>query len=405
MAGASIPRSRRAFDPPVTRLPHDERLLVGTNGTDYLRQRNILSLPLERYRTVQVYDAFRCVRFIFYRGLGRSNQLVENLFCDFGLNRCRLLHFFNAISLGRTPWVTTFETSLPRWRVSTERFVERGLRCLASPACGRLIAMSQCAYDIQCDRLDAVPALRDAIVSKLTVVHPPQQILVDDVERKDGNDRITFTLVGEDFFRKGGAEVLRVFTRLMDEGHRVRLNIVSSMAYGDYATQTSRHDLEAATQLIHKHPDAIHHYPQLPNDAVLRLFRASHVGLLPTYADTYGYSVLEAQANGCPVITTNVRALPEINDDECGWMINLPKDSHGNAHMRSDEARACVSRLLEEQLEAVVRTMLRDPVTIKHKAYRALERLKQRHDPRTQAAKIEAIYDSVLATSPARPPQ
>lgn len=399
MAGAAIAASRRrAFDPAVTRLPHDERLLVGTNGSDYARQRNILSLPLERYRTVQAYDVFRLARFLLYRGLGRSDQLIENLFCDFGLNRCHLLHFFNAVSLGRTPWVTTFETSLPRWRVSTERFVERGLRCLASPTCGRLIAMSQCAYDIQRDRLDAVPALREAIVGKLTVVHPPQEIFVDDVERKDSNDRITFTLVGEDFFRKGGAEVLRVFARLIDEGQRVRLNIVSSMVYGDYATQTSRHDLETAMQLIHKHPDAIHHYPQLPNDAVLRLLRASHVGLLPTYADTYGYSVLEAQANGCPVITTNVRALPETNDDECGWMINLPTDAHGNARLESNQARACVSRLLQEQLEAVVRTILRDPAMIKHKARRALERLKQRHDPRTQAAKIEAIYDSVLAT-------
>jgi len=382
----------------VSRIRDDERLLVGTNGSDYNRRRNIFSLPLQRYRTVQVYDVFRLARFLLYRGFGRSDQLIENLFWDCGLNRCRLFHFFNAVSLGQTPWMTTFETSLPRWRVSTELFVHRGFRHLASPSCGRLIAISQCAYDIQCERLDAVPEFRDVIIAKMSVVHPAQEIFVDDVAGKRIGDCLTFTLVGKDFFRKGGAEVLRVFARLMAEGQPVRLNVVSSMAYGDYATQTSRRDLDAAMQVMQQHPDKIRHYPQLPNAAVLELLRASDVGLLPSYADTYGYSVLEAQANGCPVISTNVRALPEINDDERGWVIDLPKDQLGNARVSSAEARAHLSGLLEEQLEAIVRAILRDPGTIREKAARAVAHLKKAHDPQTQARKIEDIYDSVLAT-------
>ena len=39
----------------------------------------------------------------------------------------------------------------------------------------------------------------------------------------------------------------------------------------------------------------------------------SHIGLLPTYNDSYGYSVIEFFSYGCPVITTNILALPEIN--------------------------------------------------------------------------------------------
>ena len=62
----------------------------------------------------------------------------------------------------------------------------------------------------------------------------------------------------------------------------------------------------------------ISYVPKLTNNETLELMKKSHIGLLPTYADTYGYSVLEFQAAGCPVITTNVRALPEINNNNLG---------------------------------------------------------------------------------------
>ena len=57
---------------------------------------------------------------------------------------------------------------------------------------------------------------------------------------------------------------------------------------------------------IIKGSDWITHYETLPNDYVLELMREQHVGLLPTWSDTYGYSVLEFQGIGVPVITTNV---------------------------------------------------------------------------------------------------
>ncbi len=63
----------------------------------------------------------------------------------------------------------------------------------------------------------------------------------------------------------------------------------------------------------------------MPNQQVLELLKTCDVGLLPTYADTYGFSALEAQSAACPVISTDVRALPEINNTEVGWLINVPK--------------------------------------------------------------------------------
>ena len=57
---------------------------------------------------------------------------------------------------------------------------------------------------------------------------------------------------------------------------------------------------------------------------MLELLSGSHIGLLPSFAETYGYVVLEMQAAGVPVVTTDIRAFSEVNPDECGWRIRTP---------------------------------------------------------------------------------
>jgi glycosyltransferase involved in cell wall biosynthesis len=90
--------------------------------------------------------------------------------------------------------------------------------------------------------------------------------------------------------------------------YEIELTIVSSLNIDNYATKKEPSDVQRVKNFIQKNSDWINYFPQLPNHEVLELMKKSHVGLLPTYADTYGYSVLEFQAAGCPVITTNVRA-------------------------------------------------------------------------------------------------
>ncbi|MET0247260.1 MAG: glycosyltransferase [Sphingomonas sp.] len=130
---------------------------------------------------------------------------------------------------------------------------------------------------------------------------------------------------------------------------------------------------------------------------MLDLMRSSHVGLLPTWADTYGYSVLEAQAAGCPVITTDIRALPEINDDRQGWMIPVPRDDRGNGLLATAEARRRFSEVLEAGLEQAVDTILADPASIATKGALALRRIATLHSPQRHGEVLREIYDQALA--------
>lgn len=366
--------------------------IVATNLAGYNQARNFFGHRIEGYRFIKRRDFAnvinRAARIVLRR------DIMPPIYCDFGLGRYDLLHFFNTLNVGSRPWVTTFEYVLPRG--NDPLYFDFGLRRLQHPSCRKLIAMSSFALRSQQRLLDTKRYV-GALADKLTVLHPPQMPLFDSVEAKRPiGDRIVFTLVGDDFFRKGGALVLSVFDALLQTGAPIRLNIVSRLSFGDYTSGSSAADQAAALAIFAKH-DAIRHYSGIPNATVVNLLRDTDVGLLPTYEDTYGYSVLEAQAAGCPVITTNGGALPEINNDDCGWLIQVPLYENGRSVTRTDEAKANFRAAVTDQLTSIIRSIIADPDIVRMKGGKALSRIQALHDPVSHAARLGAIYDQALS--------
>ena len=191
--------------------------------------------------------------------------------------------------------------------------------------------------------------------------------------------------------------MLRVFDQLFEEGQtQWQLNIVSTLDYGDYATQSTLEAQSEALQIIKKHASHINHFEKLKNEEVLELLKNSHVGLLPTYADSYGYSVLEAQASGCPCITTDIRALPEINNNDVGWLIEVPKNKAGNALIYSESERSRFSELVREGLQSIIEHILTNEQEVIEKGKRALLRVKTEHSHENNTRILEGIYDEIL---------
>jgi glycosyltransferase involved in cell wall biosynthesis len=168
------------------------------------------------------------------------------------------------------------------------------------------------------------------------------------------------------------------------------------MKYGDYASQATERDLHKARSIIKAHPHRIHHFNSLPNSQVLEILKKSHIGLLPTYGDTFGYSVLEAQGCGCPVITTNIRAMPEINDNRRGWMIEVPKDRWGNGWLYTPAEREEFSYIIRENLYKIIDNIISHPRQIAEKGNRSLKHIAENHNPEDAARQLEHIYDEAL---------
>jgi glycosyltransferase involved in cell wall biosynthesis len=60
------------------------------------------------------------------------------------------------------------------------------------------------------------------------------------------------------------------------------------------------------------------------NETLLALYNAAHCLIFMSYAEGFGWPILEAQASGCPVICSNRTSVPEVAGD--GALIHEPED-------------------------------------------------------------------------------
>ena len=376
-----------------------EKLRVGCVHKGYPQIRNITGLPFDNIQSVNVVDIFKIYTHFFYKVFGKNDPISLNLFCDFGVSKVDLLHFFNGISLSNKPWLTTFETTLPRFGSASKFWYTWGIKRLAHDSCKKIMALSNAALEIQKNNLNKnYPQYYQSIIDKTIVLYPPQEMIENHKLPINEDSDIHFAIIGADFFRKGGLEILKVFNRLEQGGvHNWKLNIVSSLQYGDYASKATVNERDEALKLINSN-EKIQHYSSLPNDKVIELLQATDVALLPTYADTFGYSVLEAQATGCPVISTDIRALPEINNNQCGWLINVQKDSDGNAVLASKNDRESFSQQIESRLFQILSSeIFSHPQMIREKGQAAVARIKKNHSPLEIAHQLERIYQKAVS--------
>lgn len=334
---------------------------------------------------------------------------LNNQFEDFDINKVDLLHLMNGVSYGKTPWVVSFETIVPRLTELVTRHqganrgealltpsVRRALEALGGNACRQLIAWSENSAKIQKDLLREFPAeFSQPILNKLMVLHPPQEVLskVKPMRAPTAEEPLRFVLVGAAFFRKGGRELFEAFRKLHEEeGLPVRLVVISSLRLEPYAAHENEFDVDWAKDVIDSKPKWLEYYASLPNEQVLSLMKQADVGLLPSWADTYGLSVIEAQACGCPVITTDIRAFPEMNNNRVGWMIKVPKNELGEALYTNETDRQLLSETIRKGLEEIVREIVGNPQLIVDKGTLALEKIKDQHDPRRYADALRSVY-------------
>ncbi len=370
--------------------------VIGTNTIGYPEVRNFAGLPFSKYKVIKKQNLYKIPAYFYFKIKKNTHLYYWNTFNDLDFHDVELFHFFNALSVGKTPWITTFETVLPRW--GNDRLIRRGLELIAGSSCKKIIALSECAANLQISLVENVyPEMKDVVKEKLIVMHPSQKKLIGEYSDKKLDDEcVVFTMVGNQIFSKGGREVIKVMSNLIKKGSRIKLNLVSNLSFDQYVTMTSEEDVVEMIKMIKNNDSYIDHYSNVDNSVVIKLLLQSHVALLPTYADTYGYFVLEAQAAGCPVITTDIRALPEINNDEIGWMIEVPKDEHGNGILSSKLERESFGEIMYAQLYSIIESIVNCPGVVKEKGSRALLKIDAMNSVDENTLMLETLYDKIV---------
>lgn len=372
--------------------------IIGTDqphGKNYVQ--TFSALPLDRYKIVKIGNLYPRIDKLCKRLHIRTMPHPRSVSIPRRAAGADLLHFWNKINLGRHPWLASLEGATFKFDFPS-RFRKLALKTLAADSCRSLLPFSHNAYrEIEMTLANEYPQYQEQIVAKMRVSHPVQRLTIEAYEDKQiGGEDIVFTLVGDEFYRKGGEEVLKVFDRLLQKGYPLRLIIISRLIQRHPPFLGENVDAEGCQRIIARHPDRISVRSNVSHAEVLEVMKRSHVGLLPSYSDTYGYSVLEAQSAGCPVITTDVRAFPEMNSPDVGWTIETPKDDLRDALMWTPREKAATSAVLQEGLMAVIKDIMSDTNGIRDKGVKALALIRDKHDPVKRAAEMQLIYDAAL---------
>ena len=330
----------------------------------------------------------------------RKKNNFEGKYFFYGRKDVDILHLYNDINYSGRTWVASFETLMPRFdetkndHQKTEPShkinakTRKGIAQICKKNCLGVIAISQASANINLELVKNYPHLEGDFKRKLHVIHPSQKIISEKIDKNTA--KLNFIFVGTQFHLKGGVEMYEVFKKLREK-YEFTVTVVSSFKTDHYVTRVSETEAQKTKEILKKE-DWIILYENIPNEKVLELIQNSNVGILPTWSDTYGFSVLEMQACGVPVITTDIRALPEINNNNCGWLIRLPQNRLKQGLYFTDEQKENLRLTLKAQLEKILIGIFENKGQIKTKAEKSLERIKKYHDPKEFENKLSEIY-------------
>ena len=324
--------------------------------------------------------------------------------CDFNIDG---YHTVNTTMLTNKPWCVSFEDYVPRgmvddfWElafwgkeIAPNPRIDRMVRIISRSNCKRLIALSECNLKMQLRfyKYYNNSQITENLESKTCLLKVPQEILVSEA-KNNTSSKVKFVFVGNDFVRKGGREILDVFREIRKSRTDFELHMVTIFEKTDCPVfrsyQDKKGDLNEITNWA-KTQEWIHIYKKIPNSEVIQILKKCDVGLLLTWFDTYGYSVLEMQACGLPVITTNVRALPEINCE--GWLLKLPVYLD-NIHSHSLEEKRSLREQMQKQMHDVIIDILDHREVIAQRGRASLDYIKKYHSPKVYASMLEEIYN------------
>lgn len=198
---------------------------------------------------------------------------------------------------------------------------------------------------------------------KLEVIYPGFETppTVD----RTGRDTFTFLFVGSDFERKGGYDVIEAFSRISSELPHTRL-VLAGFDPGrpnpDLQTRSwvspGRRARTMAQLADLQHARRASHVAWVAAERLRRdLFPAADAFVMPTHAEGFGFTNVEAMSFGLPVITSNAGPADEIvSNGETGLLVtsgdvdslaeamaSLATDS-GRSHRLGAEGRLAFER-------------------------------------------------------------
>jgi glycosyltransferase involved in cell wall biosynthesis len=320
-------------------------------------------------------------------------ELGRSVYLPMYPRRKDLLHLWNSVRIqGSGPWGVTFESRFPRVPDNRAGLAANLLNRVASDASCRFInAMSE--YAKRRFVSAALQAGHPELASRVEVVYPSVKLsgAQREIEQVREDEALKVVFVGRDFFRKGGEAVLSLIEHYGRELN-VSATIVSDVGGPDYATKWVGTDYAREVRRRLSDNANIDWLGSASRSEIAKLLGEAHIGVLPTLADTFGYSLVESMRMGAAVIGSSVQAMPEIVGSN-GWSISLPTDPNGewSGIGEGKPAYDAAMALLTKGMAEAIREARLEPEKLRETRLRARAHAEERYgDPRDR--QLRDIY-------------
>lgn len=363
--------------------------IIGTNMGVFYAQKRLILHDYKDYEVKRKWDLYRVISGI-ERRLFKTFKITTKLHSSFGFFKPDAFHFFNAVSNTKRPWITTMESEFNSFKTP----IFDPFDYLQRDEYKYILPYSNWEKNRQLSMIQDLD-LRNIIEKKMRVVPVPQELFVEKSKKINKNTTIKFILVGNSFFRKGGYEILKIFEILEKEGYKFHLTIISTIDRRSYPIVIGDEKYNYALDQI-KNKSYISHYSNMNNNDVLNIIKESHVGLLLSNLENYGYFLLECQACGVPVVSTNQRAFSEMNNDEIGWVISLKLNDLLIAEIDTEDKREEVSITIFEKGLLLIKKILDNPEDVEVKGDMAILNIVNNHAIDVYKNTITSIYKEIV---------
>ncbi len=218
---------------------------------------------------------------------------------------CDVIHSTQSLLDPNVPYVCDFEhaavfSGYNQFALSHERFVKNLKTILESQKLKKLLAWSDAAKASLLNFVDS-PIIREKVQTVYPVITPPEKL-----EKKD-DSVIRFLFIGGNFYEKGGIETLMAFDQI-SEKYDTELTLISTVPAPVHERFSKNKRIKIS--------------PRVPYEEVKKLYHQSHVFVMPTHMDTFGFVIPEALSYGLPVIAEDSFSRPEIiSHEKSGWLV------------------------------------------------------------------------------------
>lgn len=241
--------------------------------------------------------------------------------------RFDLVHGWNRVPVGPTPFVVGFQWHIPLSWEHTPRSFNMFMDALVSDKCRKIVAASQAAATITEHRHVNDPrleALKRKMVVRLPNVMIPQ--MTDWFDPASKIEQLRLVFVSDQFGAKGGCVAVKLAEKARASGLGVHISIVSSLASNH--VDPERDGFLAPYIKMLDQPN-ITHLKSATHEQVLDLVTKAHLTLMPTLSDCYDITGMEGMARFTPMIVTATGAFPEFIDADSGVLLPVETTCQG----------------------------------------------------------------------------